>query len=52
MFAFDYSLSEYIADVPDDTHGQDWNTGYYNKIILDGQYQYDESQPDDYTQNI
>ena len=52
MFSFDYTLSEYVADVPDGTHGQDWNTGYYNKVILDGQYKYDESEPDDYTQHI
>lgn len=52
MFAFDYTLSEYIADVPDGGHGEDWNTGYYNKVILEGQYKYNESEPDNYTQNI
>lgn len=52
MFAFDYSLSEYIVDVPVNTHGQIWNTGYYDNLNIEGQTKYQESDLDDYNINI
>lgn len=52
MFSFDYSMSEYIPDVPVTTHGNTWNTGVYDHVEIQGQTKYQETDPDNYTINI
>lgn len=55
MFSFDYTLSEYILDGSVPTNyapTSDTNTGIFDTIQGAGQYKYDKTTTDNYTDNV